>query len=128
MNVANQLEELLADDRFRDESTDCDLNDAVIVLAQEFGWLAVDTAMLDVLRDEAQSSHWYDVVACLFGTDCHERQLPCEPAYLIALLYDCLKLCPKLGVPGMELEATDNLVWSITHNLKQVGYLIRLRP
>jgi len=84
--------------------------------------------MLDVLLDESQAGRWYDVIACLFGTDCHERELPCEPEYLIALLYDCLRLHPDLGVSGIDPEATDNLVWSITHNLKRVGYLSDYDP
>lgn len=128
MIFAHQIQQMLADNRFRDESPDCDLSDAITDLAQDNGWGAVYTELLDVLLDESQAGHWYDVIACLFGTDCHERQLPCEPAYLIALLYDCLRLHPDLGVPGVDLEETDNLVWSITHNLKSVGYLSDYDP
>jgi hypothetical protein len=128
LSVATQIQQMLDDDRFRDESTDCDLSDAITDLAHDVGWKAVYAEMLDVLRDESQSQRWYDVIACLFGTDCHDRDLPCEPDYLIALLYDCLRLHPDLGVLGSAPEATGNLVWSITHNLKRVGYLSKYDP
>lgn len=128
LSVATQIQQMLADDRFRDESTDCDLSDAITDLAHDVGWQAVYVAMLDVLRDESQVERWYDVIACLFGTDCHERDLPCEPDYLVALLYDCLRLHPDLGASGIDSEAADNLVWSITLNLKRVDYLSEYDP
>jgi hypothetical protein len=112
----------------RDEGTEYDIVDAVTELAQDVGWSAVDSAMLGVLRDTSQASRWYDVVACLFGTDCHKRQLPCDITYLIALLYDCLQLRPDLGTAEVDHDSVDNLVWSIVHKLKGVGYLSEYDP
>jgi len=121
-SVPQQLLGLLSDPRFGDESSDDDLNDAVSCLAEDVGWQPVLNAMLDILRDNSRASHWYDIVACLFGCDCHKLPLPCDRSYLTALLNDCLRIRPDLGIEGRDVDDTENLVWSIVHNLKGVGY------
>jgi len=126
--VSQRLLALLADPRFHDETVDDDLTDAVTSLATDVEWQPVLDAMLDVLRDTSLVRHWYDVVACLFGCDCHTLPLPCEPSYLTALLYDCLRLKPDLGVDGRDLDDTVNLVWSIVHKLKGVSYMSDYNP
>ena len=126
--VSQRLLALLVDPRFHDETVDDDLTDAVTSLATDVEWQPVLDAMLDVLRDPSLVRHWYDVVACLFGCDCHTLPLPCEPSYLTALLYDCLRLKPDLGVDGRDLDDTDNLVWSIVHKLKGVSYMSDYNP
>ena len=126
--VSQRLLALLVDPRFHDETVDDDLTDAVTSLATDVEWQPVLDAMLDVLRDTSLVRHWYDVVACLFGCDCHTRPLPCEPSYITALLYDCLRLKPDLGVDGRDLDDTDNLVWSIAHQLKGVSYMSDYNP
>ena len=120
--VSQRLSALLSDPRFHEESADDDLSDAVSLLAADAGWPPVLTAMVDILRDNNLAAHWYDVVACLFCCDCHKRPLPCDRSYLTALLYDCLRIRPDLGVDGRDPDDTENLVWSIVHNLKGVGY------
>jgi len=126
--VNHQLLALLSDPRFNDDSVDDDLNVAVASLASEVGWQPVLNAMLEILRDSSLTNHWYDVVACLFGCDCHTLPLPCDRPYLTALLYDCLRIRPDLGVDGRDPGDTDNLVWSIVHNLKGVGYMSDYDP
>ncbi|MFT5322529.1 MAG: hypothetical protein ACI8P0_000364 [Planctomycetaceae bacterium] len=126
--VHQRLIALLSDSRFDDETVDDDLNDAVTSLATDVGWQPVLNAMLDILRNNSLTLHWYDVVACLFRCDCHELPLPCERSYLTALLYDCLRLKPDLGIDGRDLDDTDNLVWSIVHNLKGVSYMSDYNP
>lgn len=128
MNVAARLYGILTDPRFKDDSRDRDMSDAVSELALEVSWPAVDTEMVHVLRDVSQCSHWHDVAACFFGTDCHKRELPFGTTYLIALLYDCLRIRPNLGVPEIDIDYAKNLVWSITQNLKGVGYLSDYDP
>lgn len=128
LDVATRLHTILTDDRFFDESTDYDIDDAIIDLARDVGWTRVDQAMFDILRDESQARHWYSVVACLFGTDCHTRQLPCEGSCFIALLYDCLRIRPDLGHPAMDYDSVHNLVWSVVHQLKRVDYLSDYDP
>ena len=126
--VSYRLIALLSDSRFKDETVDEDLSEAVTSLANDVGWEPVLNAMLDILRNNSLALHWYDVVACLFCCDCHKLPLPCEHSYLIALLYDCLRLKPDLGTDGRDLDNSDNLVWSIAHNLKGVSYMSDYNP
>ena len=126
--ISKRLLALLSDSRFQDESVDDDLDDAVTTLATEVGWQPVLEAMLDILRDNSMVSHWYDVVACLFRCDCHKLPLPCERSYLTALLYDCLRIKPDLGIDGLDHDAADNLAWSIVHYLKGVSYMSDYNP
>ena len=128
LNVLPQLLAIVSDPRFNDESVDDDLNDSVTAFASEVGWPPVLNAMLDVLRDSSLAKYWYDIVACLFGCDCHELPLPCERSYLTALLYDCLRLRPDLGIDGHDQDDSDNLVWSIVHQLKGVSYMSAYDP
>ena len=120
--VSQRLIALLSDPRFDDESADDDLSAAVSSLAADAGWPPVLTAMVGILRDNDLATHWYDVVACLFCCDCHNLPLPCDRSYLTAVLYDCLRIRPDLGVDGRDPDDTENLVWSIVHNLKGVSY------
>ncbi|WP_345685634.1 hypothetical protein [Novipirellula caenicola] len=126
--VYQQILALLADPHFHDDFVDDDLSDAVASLASDVGWQPVLNAMLDVLRDSSLTRHWYDVVACLFACDCHTLPLPCDRSYITALLYDCLRICPDLGIDGRNPDDTDNLVWSIVHNLKGVSYMSDYDP
>ncbi len=128
VRVAMIVREILADPRFRDDSTDDCVADAIKGLASDVGWHVVDSELLDILRDTTSAANWYDVIACLFGTDCHERGLPCDNSYLIALLYDCLRLGPDLGASELFGETAENLIWSIVHRLRGVGYLSTYDP
>ena len=80
-------------------------------------------AILDILQDPCLVQHWYDAAAFLFASDCRNHDLPCDRAYLIALLYDCLDRHPTLGCDCVDEDSADNLVWSIVYPLKGVGYL-----
>ena len=127
-SVFHKLIALLSDPRFDDESVEDDLEDAVVALSNNVGWQPVLKAMLDILHDNSLTMHWYNVVACLFRCDCHELPLPCERSYLTALLYDCLHIQPDLGIDRLDLDDTDNIVWSIVHNLKGVSYMSDYDP
>ena len=128
MTAIDQLQALLCDPRFADDSTDDDLSDAILNLAANLGWNAVDSALIAILRDTNRSPHWYDVVAAFFCSDCHERDLPNGADFLIAALYDCLRLHPNLGNPAIANDEAENLVWSIVAKLKSVEYLSDYNP
>jgi hypothetical protein len=127
MDVRSQLVELLSEPRFHDGSND-DPDDEILAITENIGWDPTFVAFISILEDESLVLCWYDSIAFLFGCDCHKRDLPCERSYLTALLYDCLRLHPDLGVKGLEYDGADNLVWSIVHALKGVEYLSDYDP
>lgn len=119
---------ILADPKFHDESTEDVISEEIAGLAATVGWSPVFRIFVDILLDVALIQYWYDVVACLFCCDCHQHDLPCDSNYLIALLYDCLRVSPALGQSEFNHDDADNLVWSIVHQLKGVGYLADYEP
>lgn len=128
MQLQPQIIKILANPKFQDEATEDDISEEIAVLAVEVGWKPIFCVFVDVLLDLSLRQYWYDVVACLFCCDCHQRDLPCDPNYLIALLYDCLRISPDLGRHGLNHDDVYNLVWSIVHQLKRVGYLADYAP
>lgn len=128
--VAERLAAVFDDPRYRDEYgilTD-DVDKAIHTLAAEFDWKHVTSGLIRILEQESLQRHWYDAAAAIFWLqgDGHLK-LQCEPSYLIALLYDCLQRGRSLG--GREEEGEcENLVWSIVHVLKGVGYLSEYDP
>ena len=121
--VKQRVLDLLSDPRFYDESTEDELSDALLKYADEVGWIPIAGALIAVLEDLNLQHQWHAAVCALFRCDCQQRAFPCERSYVIALLYDCLQRCPNLGVEGLDFDYVDNLVWSIVHQLKGVGYL-----
>ncbi len=128
MQLQQKILKILADPKFQDESTEDEISEEIAVLAEEVGWNPVFRVFINILLDLSLMHYWYDVVACLFCCDCHKRDLPCNSNYLIALLYDRLRVSSNLGRSGLNHDDVDNLVWSIVHQLKGVGYLADYEP
>jgi hypothetical protein len=128
--AAGQLVALFDNPRFRDEYgilTD-DVDGALDGLSTQFGWKGVTAGLIHILEQEALHHYWNDAAATLFACQCDKHlRLPCAPSYLIALLYDCLRCHPNLGVPE-ENNDNENLVWSIVHPLAGVGYMSDYDP
>ena len=87
--------------------------------------------VIEILEQVSLSQHWYDATAVLWQFQ-ENIELPCERSYLFALLHDCLRLEPNLGLPASEDWTggglAENLVWSIVSELKGVGYLSDYDP
>jgi hypothetical protein len=128
-NIPDRLIAVFDDPQYRDEYglLTAAIDDAIARLAAEFDWRQLTSGLIRILQQEPQR-HWYDATAALYWFQCDGHlQLPCEPSYLIALLYDCLQRHPSLGGRQEEGEC-ENLVWSIVHTLKGVGYLSDYDP
>ena len=116
---ADRVQVILADPAFDDPANDESRADAIFALTGAYGWDAVLDTILSVLADDDRPQHWTDAIIVLwFGID---RPMPATR--VIALLQ--LRLLADLP-PENELD--ENLVWSITHTLKGVGYLSDYDP
>jgi hypothetical protein len=116
-SVRQRIHEILADRRLDDEMSELTKAEAIEGLIAECGWQPVCDCMLEVLRDDEQRAHWRVAADLFWGATLDGRPLPADE--LIAWLYH--RFDPK----G---DAEDNLVWSITSNLKRVGYLSGYQP
>jgi hypothetical protein len=83
-------------------------------LIGRLGWESVQESLLQVLQAPEQAAHWPTVAAVFWSAVLDGR--PIRADKLIALLYH------RLG------DAEENLIWSITTNLKDVGYLSDYQP
>jgi hypothetical protein len=91
--------------------------EAIENLIAECGWDAVQEYLLKVLQDDNQRSHWYTAAAVFWGAALDKRPVPVDK--LIALLYY------RFDPDGKN---EDDLVWSITSELKGVEYLSDYSP
>lgn len=114
MEARDRIQAILADD---DESSDSGKPEAIESLISDFGWEAVRDCMMDVLRDDCQARHWRTAAHVFWGAVLDGRELPADE--LIAWLYH------RFDPDG---RAEDNDVWSITSELRGVGYLSDYDP
>jgi len=117
--VSNRVRAILADPAYDDVECDETRSDAILALCDTQGWDAVLEALLCVLRDDNAQRHWREVSIVLFAA--LPRPMPVDQ--VIGLLYRRL----IEDVPA-DCEVDENLVWSITHVLKNVGYLSEYEP
>jgi hypothetical protein len=117
VQVRQRINEILADDRLDDESSDPTKAEVIEGLIDEFGWDAVRDCMLNILRDDQQEAHWRVAAHVFWGAVLDRRELQADE--LIAWLYH--RFDP-------EGQTEDNEVWSITSKLKGVGYLSEYQP
>jgi hypothetical protein len=110
---------VLADAAFDDVERDQSRSDAILALIEPHGWDAVLDALLAVLRDDSAQPHWREVSVVLFAA--LDRPMPANQ--VVGLLYRRL----IEDVPE-DCELDENLVWSITRNLKGVEYLSDYEP
>lgn len=117
MQIRQRINEILADDRLDDESSELTKAEVIEGLIDEVGWEAVRGFMLDVLRDDHQQAHWRTAAHVFWGAVLDRRELPGDE--LIAWLY--YRFDP-------EGRTEDNEIWSITSKLKAVEYLSEYQP
>jgi hypothetical protein len=67
VQARQRINEILADDRLDDESSDPTKAEVIEALIDEFGWGAVCDRMLDVLRDDHQQVHWRTAADFFWG-------------------------------------------------------------
>jgi hypothetical protein len=115
--VRECIDAILADDRLNDESSDPTRAEAIEALISGYGWEAVRSCMLDVLRDDSQARHWRAAAHVFWGAVLDRHELPADE--LIAWLWH--RFCPA----G---QAQDDDIWGIVSKLKGVGYLSDYDP
>jgi hypothetical protein len=117
--VRDRVRAILADPAYDDVASDAVRSDAILALCEPHGWDAVLEALLGVLRDDGAQRHWREASIVLFCA--LPRPMPVNQ--VIGLLYR--RLIEE--VPA-DYELDENLVWSITRNLKNVDYLSEYEP
>jgi hypothetical protein len=115
--VRQRVDEILADNRLDDESSEPSRAEVIEALIDEFGWEPIRECMLDILRDNHQEVNWRTAAHVFWGAVLDRRELPVDE--LIAWLYH--RFDP-------EGQTEDNEVWSITSKLKGVDYLSNYEP
>ncbi|MEQ1753292.1 MAG: hypothetical protein ABL973_04085 [Micropepsaceae bacterium] len=114
-----QIQEILADATFDTEDCLDSRDEAIWELVGTYGWECVLAEMIAVLRDDKAKAHWIEASVVIWrGID-----LPMPAVQVIALLHR--RLLEHLPA---EHELDENLVWSITCNLKQIDYLSDYQP
>jgi len=118
--LSERISQILADARF--DGADCDdtRHEAIWALvASDADWEAVLDRMIALLEDDGAGQHWATACCVLwFGI---KRPMP--KARVIALLHHRL-----IADLPESLALDENLVWSITRNLKGVAYLSDYEP
>lgn len=115
--VQQRVDEILADERFDEESASISRTEAIEALINEFGWESVRESMFDLLRDDSRAKDWREALHVFWGAVLDGRALPKDK--LVAWLYY------RFDPDG---KAEDNEVWSITSKLKGKGYLSKYKP
>ena len=117
--VRETVSAILADASFDDDACLETRDEAIWALVATHGWDAVREEMLAVLRDDGAQAHWRDASVVIWRGG--ERPMPAVA--VIALLYRRL-----IGDVPAAHQLDENLVWSITCNLKRVDYLSDYEP
>jgi len=108
-----------------DDSFDI-FEESVEKIVNDYGSDAVLISLLEILNDESNKKYWYLAASIVSWLVDDDVELPFEWTYLVASLYVCLERLPDLGMSG-SADGT-NLVWSIAHAVKKVGYLDDWNP
>lgn len=117
MNLQAQILAVLNDDRIDDETVDDTCYDLLGDLITEYSWEAVQAVLIELLRDDSQTTHWQTIAEVFWEATLDQNNLPEDE--LIALLYHRLVT---------DSASEDNLVWSIASKLKGVDYLSEYDP
>lgn len=117
MTLQQRIRSILNDAALENGVAEQSRTEAIEALIDEHGWPKVRDGVLDILWNDSQASHWHTAAEVLWGAVLDNRDLPIDT--VIALLYY------RFDPDGTK---EDNLVWSITSKLKNVGYLSRYKP
>ena len=120
------LEELIRYDQTVSEEDSFELDDEVTYLAQRIGWHQVFNDAVEVLLNCDKKDVWYTSASVIAWAIQDEEAIPFSWQKVVGLLYGCLTHHPQLGVNGVA--DGENLVWSIAHELKGIGYLSEWEP
>jgi hypothetical protein len=93
-------------------------------LIDRVGWETVRDGVHQVLLEPSLRPHGYAATSVLWGAVLDKR--PLDANYTIAVLYRHLR--DSAPEPPESLASLENLVWSITSKLKDVGYLSDYEP
>jgi hypothetical protein len=115
VQVRERINEILADDRLDDESSDPTKAEVIEWVIDEFRWVAIRDCMLEAVREDHQETRWRTAAHFSWGAVLDRRQLPADE--LIAWLDH--RFDP-------ECQTEDNEVWSITSKLKRVWVSFRV--
>ena len=114
MGFGNSIDSILGNDILDADGCDGSKCEEIENLIPEYGWVAVQEALLNVLLDDKRRISDYEVAAQVFwGASLDGRDICINN--VIALL------CHRL--PNEEGCSENNLAWSIVTKLKNVGYL-----
>jgi hypothetical protein len=115
----DQVKAILDDAAFDDDDCLDSRDEAIWELVSTCGWEAILAEMLAILRDDNARPHWQEATIVLW----RGIKNPMPVIQVIALLYRRL-----LETVPPEYELDENLVWSITCNLKGIDYLSDYDP
>ncbi len=88
-----------------------------LILELDKPWEDVRDILFSILLDNGQIDIWYDVCAFIYSSIGKGKDWPVDQT--IALLYTCLEVSEQLD---------ENVVWSITKDLKKIEYLADYDP
>lgn len=118
MSICEQIISILNDPSLDNDSEELSKAETIETLIDKHGWAEIQFCLLQILHDEPSHSYWRTVAEVIYGAVLDERDLPADK--IIALLY--------YRLPSKASDEDENLVWSITHKLKKVGYLSEYDP
>ena len=120
MDIMGQIRQILdreVPDTEDFESSKADKCEEIESFIENYSWEVIQSALVEMLKDIKLDTYDYDVIAQVFWGAVLDKRI-IDTNKVIALLY--------LRLPaGSDLE---NLIWSITHRLKGVGYLSDYEP
>jgi hypothetical protein len=118
MTLISIVNSILENDYLDSDEHDGSKCESIEDLIPQYGWEAVQEILINILLDDGRKIEDYLVAAAVFwGAVCECEDIsPINK--VIALLYHRLP----------HDENSNNLAWSITHNLKKVGYLSDYDP
>ena len=125
MDIKSQIYNIFANDALAADDGESSKCEEIENLISVYGWDFVQTTLLQMLDNPQLDVSEYDVIAQVFwGAVLDKRDI--DKNKTIALLYK--RLPPVSEVGESYCEHLDNLIWSITHRLKSVGYLSEYDP
>jgi len=102
------------------QDEDFDLLAAVQARADSEGWDQLLVEALQILSDLSQQENWRSATCIIFWSNPTRTEMPIPKMAVVARLYWCLIQFPGFG--GEGLDDAENLVWTITKDLKGIGY------
>ena len=103
---------------------DFDLLAAVESRSQTEGWTQVIAECLSILSDRTMMELWEAAVRIIFWATSRSPIYPVPPMAIVARLYWCLENISDEIVNAVD----DNLIWTISKDLKGVQYLSEWDP